>query len=148
MTNQKHTVGDVTIEYDFAAKRPKWLERLVALGNFLKAHSGSNETIHIYADENRNIGGLRVYEVSFCTESGGAYYQRDTEGQDRFFTQVERFLRTHGEPVYRPQGWSSCINDNGESRLALLRAMGLTEAADKEYQEQLEFEKSVLSTPV
>jgi len=123
-----------------------WLDRLLELGKFLRETASNQTVVTIYAYEDEKIGGLRVAEVSFVIANpgggiaGSSYLRGDTP---EFAVLCENFLSTCSEEPYRPPGWESRINDHGEARLALLRFMGLNEAADIEYADQFKTEQTI-----
>lgn len=117
-------------------------ERLNALLTFLEKTSSKGTDVHLVAFEGE-LGGLKISEISFVIGNAGASYMRCDEGCANVILAAEIFLETYGEKPYRPDGWESCINEHGEARCRLLRAMGMAEEADQEYAKQLEAEKLI-----
>lgn len=134
----------VVIDYDFQNEHNDWVDRLIALGEFLHGTCvNKNEEVHIVAHEDRHIGGLRMTEVSFISNggmSGSSYMNGDPSGK-LVLAYCESFLSTYGEPPFRPGGWDSCVNLHGEAKVGLLEAMGLS--SEDEYLKQIAEEASV-----
>lgn len=140
------TKDKITVDFGNDAKqlheRHDWIERLFALGNFLREHF-PNYRINIYAYESDAIGGLRIAEISLLMGNGGASWMRSDDDARIVIARCEDFAATYGIEATRPPGWSSCLNEHGDARIALLHSIGKSEEADAEYQRQLAEEESI-----
>jgi hypothetical protein len=135
--NQIETKDRIRIELDTKKPQKKWIKHLVTLGEFLLEHSSPDTNVQLYAHEGNNIGGLRISEISFTIGRAGSSYQRSIPEHFDVIHACEEFLETIGEKPFRPKGWESCINDHGEAKCTLLKAMGQEKEAEAEYQKQL-----------
>lgn len=137
MMIQTETRVRLKIEIHSKKRQKKWIKHLVTLGEFLLEHSSPDTNVQLYAHEGNNIGGLRIFEISFTIENAGSSYQNSIPDHFNVIHACEQFLETIGEKPFRPEGWESCINDHGEAKCTLLRAMGQEKEAEAEYQKQL-----------
>lgn len=142
----QHIAPGVVVNVTIKSKKKDWVDRLLALGKFLKSVSKEDETITIYAYEDDVIGGLRIAEVDFLVGNGGGSYMRSDEESRKVIFHCEEFLATYGIKPTRPEGWESCLNEHGETRCNILRAMDMFIEADAEYVRQLEGEPLITGT--
>lgn len=118
-----------------------FINSLKCLGRFLVKYNPGN-VVKLYAYDSPRIGGLRIQEISFIKGKAGGSYQRLYEHLAVILA-AEMVCETYGIEPYRPGGWTSVLNEHGEAKVNLLNAMGMKDAAEKEYQEQLEDEKKI-----
>lgn len=114
-------------------------ECLRALAEFLSSIGPSGHNANLYVYEDLRIGGLRVSEISFVAGNAGGGYMRSVPDHANVILAAEQFLQTYGVKPHRPEGWSTCLNEHGESRIALMHALKVPTTA-AEFSRQLEEE--------
>ncbi len=126
----------MSVKVNLEVYNQDWENRLQKLGEFLSGYVPDWD-VHIYAYEDENIGGLRINELDFSKGNVGSSFMCSDNSNRLVLARCEDFCSTYGLPPYKPEGWSSYLNEHGETKVNLLNAMGMVVEAKAEYQKQL-----------